>query len=36
MLADQWKILTDEQKQGFYGEAERLKSLHQLQHPDYK
>ncbi len=36
MLADEWKILTDDQKQQYYHEAERLKNLHQLQHPDYK
>ena len=36
MLADEWKTLTEEQKQQYYFEAERLKGLHQLQHPGYK
>ena len=36
MLADEWKTLSDQHKQVFYVEAERLKSLHQMQHPDYK
>ena len=36
MLADQWKELTDEEKQKYYQDAEHLKNLHQLQHPDYK
>ena len=36
MLADEWKVLSDDQKQKYYMESEHLKSLHQLQHPDYK
>ena len=36
MLAQQWKVLDEEQKSHFYTEAEHLKNLHQLQHPDYK
>lgn len=36
MLADKWKTLNQEQKQVFYTEADHLKNLHQLQHPDYK
>lgn len=36
MLADKWKTLNQEQKQIYYTEADHLKNLHQLQHPDYK
>merc|ERR1719414_1454773 len=36
MLSPQWKKLSDQHKQAYYVEAERLKSLHQMQHPDYK
>ena len=36
MLADEWKVLTDEQKRNYYHEAEHLKGLHMLQHPNYK
>ena len=36
MLAQEWKALDEKQKGKFYSEAEHLKNLHQLQHPDYK
>eukprot|EP00094_Tigriopus_californicus_P002821 TCALIF_02720-PA protein Name:"Similar to sox17a-b Transcription factor Sox-17-alpha-B (Xenopus laevis)" AED:0.27 eAED:0.29 QI:0/0.5/0.4/0.8/0.5/0.8/5/0/1615 len=36
LLADEWKSLSAEQKSEYYKESEHLKSLHQLQHPNYK
>ena len=36
LLADKWKQLDSEEKQHFFDEAEKLKNLHQLQHPNYK
>ena len=36
LLADKWKSLPPEEHRKWYGEAERLKNLHQLQHPNYK
>jgi len=36
MLAEQWKTMSDGDKAKYYQEANYLKNLHQLQHPDYK
>ena len=36
LLADEWKKLPEEEKQKYIVEAERLKNLHQIQHPNYK
>ena len=36
MLAGQWKQLDSAEQQKYFNEAERLKNLHQLQHPNYK
>ena len=36
MLAGQWKQLDSAEQQTYFNEAERLKNLHQLQHPNYK
>ena len=36
LLAEKWRALDQTEKQKFYVEAERLKNLHQLQHPNYK
>ena len=36
LLADKWKSMTSEEQAPFYLEAEKLKSAHQLQHPNYK
>ena len=36
ILAEEWKKLGEEEKKKYSDEAERLKSLHQLQHPNYK
>merc|ERR1712080_710996 len=36
LLAEKWKSLPSEQQQEYYQEAERLKNLHMLQHPNYK
>lgn len=35
-LGKQWKCLSDEEKQPFVEEAERLRILHMQQYPDYK
>ena len=36
MLAEKWKAMDEGEKQQYYQESERLKNLHQLQHPFYK
>ena len=36
LLAEKWKSMTSEEQAPYYTEAERLKSLHLLQHPNYK
>ena len=36
LLADKWKMMSDAEKSRWYSEQERMKSLHQLQHPNYK
>ena len=36
VLAEKWKALPSNEQQEFYVEAEKLKNLHQLQHPNYK
>ena len=36
LLAEKWKKLDSEEQQKFFSEAEKLKNLHQLQHPNYK
>ena len=36
ILADEWKKLTEDEKSKYSDEAVRLKSLHQIQHPNYK
>jgi len=35
-LSDQWRSLSEADRAQFYKEAEHLKNLHRLQHPDYK
>jgi len=35
-LSDQWKSLSEVDRSQYYKEAEHLKTLHRLQHPDYK
>jgi len=35
-LSDQWRSLSESDRSQFYKEAEHLKTLHRLQHPDYK
>eukprot|EP00090_Calanus_glacialis_P009738 TRINITY_DN18135_c0_g1_i1.p1 TRINITY_DN18135_c0_g1~~TRINITY_DN18135_c0_g1_i1.p1 ORF type:complete len:2159 (-),score=869.91 TRINITY_DN18135_c0_g1_i1:100-6576(-) len=35
-LSDQWRSMSEGDRSQFYKEAEHLKSLHRLQHPDYK
>jgi len=35
-LSDQWRSLSEVDRSQFYKEAEHLKNLHKLQHPDYK
>jgi len=35
-LSDQWRSLSEVDRSQFYKEAEYLKNLHKLQHPDYK
>ena len=36
VLAEKWKSMTTEDQHQYYQEAERLKNLHQIQHPNYK
>ena len=36
LLADKWKMMSDAEKSRWYNEQERMKNLHQLQHPNYK
>ena len=36
LLADKWKMMSDAEKSRWYTEQERMKNLHQLQHPNYK
>ena len=36
LLAEKWRAMEQTEKHKFYIEAERLKNLHQLQHPNYK
>ena len=36
VLSDNWKALTEEERSKFHKEAEHLKALHKIQHPDYK
>ena len=36
ILSENWKSMSDEERSQFYKEAEHLKSLHKIQHPDYK
>ena len=36
VLAEKWKSMNSDDQQQFYQEAERLKNLHQIQHPNYK
>ena len=36
VLAEKWKAMDTESQQHYYQEAERLKNLHQIQHPNYK
>jgi len=35
-LSDQWRSLSEVDRSQYYKEAEHLKTLHRLQHPDYK
>ena len=35
-LGKLWRVLSDEQRQPFIDEAERLRLLHQKEYPDYK
>jgi len=35
-LSDQWRSMPETDRSQFYKEAEHLKNLHRLQHPDYK
>eukprot|EP00092_Neocalanus_flemingeri_P016630 GFUD01017991.1.p1 GENE.GFUD01017991.1~~GFUD01017991.1.p1 ORF type:complete len:2163 (+),score=717.19 GFUD01017991.1:64-6552(+) len=35
-LSDQWRSLSEVDRSQFYKEAEHLKNLHRLQHPNYK
>ena len=36
VLSDKWKAMSGEEKSVYYNEAEHLKNLHKIQHPDYK
>ena len=36
VLAEKWKAMDTEGQGPYYQEAERLKNLHQIQHPNYK
>ena len=36
LLADKWKSLPQDEQYKWYNEAERLKNLHLMQHPNYK
>ena len=36
MLGEEWRKMSEEEKQPFVGEAQRLKSEHKLNHPDYR
>ncbi|XP_018012618.1 transcription factor SOX-10-like [Hyalella azteca] len=35
-LGQEWRTLTDEQKQPFYDEAKNLRKLHSIEYPSYK
>ena len=35
-LADQWKTLPEAERAEYYKDAEHLKALHKIQHPEYK